>query len=83
MARHDGTPSDHPTRSRNAQRRQLLEDDVGIGKTIEAGLIAQELVLRNQVQKILIACPPGLCGKWQRECVRSSDSSSQWSIPNT
>lgn len=45
----------------------LIADDVGLGKTIEAGLIAQELVLRNQAQKILVVCPPSLCRKWQRE----------------
>ena len=45
----------------------LIADDVGLGKTIEAGLIAQELVLRSQARKILIVCPPSLCGKWQRE----------------
>ena len=45
----------------------LIADDVGLGKTVEAGLIAQELVLRNQAQKILVACPPSLCAKWKRE----------------
>ena len=45
----------------------LIADDVGLGKTIEAGLITQELVLRHQAQKILIVCPPSLCRKWQRE----------------
>lgn len=45
----------------------LIADDVGLGKTVEAGLIAQELVLRNQVQKILVICPPSLCLKWKRE----------------
>ena len=45
----------------------LVADDVGLGKTVEAGLIAQELVLRNQANKILVVCPPSLCGKWQRE----------------
>ena len=45
----------------------LIADDVGLGKTVEAGLIAQELVLRNQAQKILVICPPSLCRKWQRE----------------
>ncbi len=45
----------------------LIADDVGLGKTVEAGLIAQELVLRNQAQKILVVCPPSLCLKWQRE----------------
>ena len=45
----------------------LIADDVGLGKTVESGLIAQELVLRNQAQKILVVCPPSLCQKWQRE----------------
>ena len=45
----------------------LIADDVGLGKTVEAGLIAQELVLRNQAHKILVVCPPSLCRKWQRE----------------
>lgn len=45
----------------------LIADDVGLGKTVEAGLIAQELVLRSQAQKILVVCPPSLCRKWQRE----------------
>ena len=45
----------------------LIADDVGLGKTVEAGLIAQELVLRNQARKILVVCPPSLCVKWQRE----------------
>lgn len=45
----------------------LIADDVGLGKTIEAGLIAEELFLRNQVKKILVVCPPSLCGKWKSE----------------
>lgn len=45
----------------------LIADDVGLGKTIEAGLIAEELVLRGLVRKIMVVCPPSLCGKWQRE----------------
>ncbi len=35
----------------------LLADDVGLGKTIEAGLVAQELLLRQRGRKILIVCP--------------------------
>ena len=45
----------------------LIADDVGLGKTIEAGLIAEELVLRGLARKIMVVCPPSLCGKWQRE----------------
>jgi SNF2 family DNA or RNA helicase len=35
----------------------LLADDVGLGKTISAGLIASELISRSRVSKILIVCP--------------------------
>ena len=45
----------------------LLADDVGLGKTIEAGLVAQELLLRNRTQRIMIVCPAGLTVKWKDE----------------
>ncbi|MET8154856.1 DISARM system SNF2-like helicase DrmD [Sphaerisporangium sp. NPDC005289] len=45
----------------------LLADDVGLGKTIEAGLVAQELLLRNRARRIMIVCPAGLVLKWQDE----------------
>lgn len=45
----------------------LLADDVGLGKTIEAGLVLQELVLRQQVHSAVIVCPPSLALKWQQE----------------
>ncbi|WP_306369523.1 DISARM system SNF2-like helicase DrmD [Nocardiopsis sp. CC223A] len=45
----------------------LLADDVGLGKTIEAGLVAQELLLRNRTQRIMIVCPAGLTVKWRDE----------------
>jgi superfamily II DNA or RNA helicase len=45
----------------------LLADDVGLGKTIEAGLVAQELLLRHRGRKILVVCPAGLTVKWQDE----------------
>src|SRR5438876_1479309 len=35
----------------------LIADDVGLGKTIEAGLVAQELILRHRARSILIVCP--------------------------
>lgn len=45
----------------------LLAHDVGLGKTIEAGLVAQELLLRHRTQRIMIVCPAGLVVKWQDE----------------
>ncbi|GAA0913371.1 helicase SNF2 family protein [Virgisporangium aurantiacum] len=45
----------------------LLADDVGLGKTIEAGLVAQELLLRHRVRRVMIVCPAGLTVKWRDE----------------
>ncbi|WP_375431196.1 DISARM system SNF2-like helicase DrmD [uncultured Friedmanniella sp.] len=45
----------------------LLADDVGLGKTIEAGLVALELLLRHRARTVLIVCPAGLTSKWQDE----------------
>jgi len=46
--------------------RLLIADDVGIGKTIEAGLIARELLDRGEVKRIAVLCPPHLCDQWQQ-----------------
>lgn len=45
----------------------LLADDVGLGKTISAGLIISELISRNRVSKILIVCPKILMPQWREE----------------
>lgn len=45
----------------------FIADDVGLGKTIEAGLIASELLLRRRVQDIVVACPPSMLRQWQEE----------------
>src|SRR5216683_916047 len=45
----------------------LLADDVGLGKTISAGLVASELICRSRVSKILIVCPKLLGPQWQEE----------------
>src|SRR5271166_2826855 len=48
--------------------RLLLADGVGLGKTIQAGLIAAELVVRRRAHRILIVCPPGpLLRQWEQE----------------
>jgi superfamily II DNA or RNA helicase len=45
----------------------LIADDVGLGKTIEAGLVIQELLLRHRARTVLVVCPAALCLKWQSE----------------
>ncbi|UYM05487.1 DISARM system SNF2-like helicase DrmD [Solicola gregarius] len=45
----------------------LLADDVGLGKTIEAGLVMQELFLRHRARTAIVVCPAGLRIKWQEE----------------
>jgi len=43
----------------------LVADDVGLGKTIEAGLVCQELIIRHRARKILIVCPAALQVQWR------------------
>lgn len=45
----------------------LLADDVGLGKTIEAGLIVSELIARNRVKRVLVICPASLQIQWKEE----------------
>lgn len=45
----------------------FIADDVGLGKTIEAGLIMQELQLRQRVAFVLVVCPASLCLQWRSE----------------
>nr|WP_152944874.1 helicase-related protein [Desulfofundulus thermobenzoicus] len=47
--------------------RILIADDVGVGKTIEALLIARELFDRGEIDRICVLCPPHLCEQWQKE----------------
>ena len=47
--------------------RLLIADDVGIGKTIEAGLIVRELLDRGEIRRLAVLCPPHLCDQWQEE----------------
>jgi SNF2 family DNA or RNA helicase len=45
----------------------LIADDVGLGKTIEAGLVVQEMILRHRVRTVLIVCPSSLQLQWRKE----------------
>jgi len=47
--------------------RLLIADDVGIGKTIESGLIAKELLEQGTARKLAVLCPPHLAEQWQHE----------------
>ena len=49
------------------QIRYLLADEVGLGKTIEAGLIFRELKLRGLVRRVLVVAPKGLVTQWVQE----------------
>ena len=51
----------------SARRRFLLADEVGLGKTIEAGMIWQALAQRGQAKRTLIVTPAGLTTQWQEE----------------
>jgi superfamily II DNA or RNA helicase len=45
----------------------LIADDVGLGKTIEAGLVIQELLIRHRARSVFVVCPSSLQLKWQAE----------------
>ncbi|MGT2486062.1 hypothetical protein ACU4GA_08985 [Methylobacterium oryzae CBMB20] len=45
----------------------LIADDVGLGKTIEAGLIVRELLLRRRIDYVVVAAPPAMTEQWRDE----------------
>ena len=45
----------------------FIADDVGLGKTVEAGLIVRELLLRQKVRRIVVCCPPSVVQQWHDE----------------
>ena len=47
--------------------RMLIADDVGVGKTVEALLIAREMLDRGEIKPLCVLCPPYLCEQWQKE----------------
>lgn len=55
----------------------LLADDVGLGKTISAGLVISELIVRSRLSKVLIVCPKLLCHQWQQELQEKFDIDSE------
>jgi superfamily II DNA or RNA helicase len=53
-----------------ARANLLIADDVGLGKTIEAGLVVQELLIRHRARTVMIVCPASLQEKWRSEMVQ-------------
>jgi SNF2 family DNA or RNA helicase len=52
---------------RQFRGRVLLADEVGLGKTIEAGIVLKEYLLRGMIERVLILVPPSLIGQWKEE----------------
>lgn len=63
--------------------RLMIADDVGIGKTIEAGLIARELLDRGEIRRIAVICPAHLCEQWQEELRTKFDIDAEVVRPGT
>lgn len=63
--------------------RLLIADDVGIGKTIEAGLIAKELLARGEVSRLSVLCPPHLAEQWQVELEQKFGIEAELVLPST
>jgi superfamily II DNA or RNA helicase len=63
--------------------RVLIADDVGIGKTIEASLIARELIDRGEVQRLAVLCPPPLAEQWQGELASKFNIKAELVLPGT
>src|SRR5208337_1505454 len=47
--------------------RVLLADEVGLGKTVEAGMVLKEYILRGMVERVLVLTPASLVGQWREE----------------
>lgn len=54
-------------------KRLLIADDVGIGKTIEAGMILREMIDRSEVDRFTVLCPPHLVDQWVSELAEKFD----------
>jgi len=54
-------------------KRLLIADDVGIGKTVEAGMILREMMDRGEVERFTVLCPPHLVEQWVEELATKFD----------
>lgn len=62
--------------------RYLLADEVGLGKTVEAGLIFRELKIRGLVRRVLVVAPAGLVTQWVQELKTHFDETFRLVIPS-
>ena len=63
--------------------RLLIADDVGIGKTIEAGLVAAELLAQGSARRLTVLCPPSLATQWQQELSEKFGMDAELVLPGT
>src|SRR5262245_34778993 len=63
--------------------RMLIADDVGIGKTIEACLIARELLDRGEIERLAVLCSPQLAPQWQSELLDKFHIEAEVVLPST
>lgn len=63
--------------------RLLIADDVGIGKTIEAGLVARELLDQGDASRLAVLCPPHLAEQWQGELAQKFHIDAQLVLAST
>jgi hypothetical protein len=63
--------------------RLLIADDVGIGKTVEAGMIAAELLANGDASGLAVLCSPALAEQWQRELREKFSIDAELVLPST
>lgn len=63
--------------------RILIADDVGIGKTVEACLIAREMLDRGEASRLAVLCPPHLAEQWQAELKHKFHIDAELLLPST
>ncbi|MDO5537278.1 MAG: helicase-related protein [Desulfovibrionaceae bacterium] len=68
---------------RQSTVRLLISDDVGIGKTVEALLIARELLDRGEVKRMTVLCPAQLAEQWQKEMEEKFHIEAETVLPST
>jgi superfamily II DNA or RNA helicase len=63
--------------------RLLIADDVGVGKTVEAGLVAKELLEQGDATRLAVLCPPHLAEQWQEELAAHFHIDAEAVLPGT